>query len=144
MVPSTRLISTMEERRFTSLGALCIPLMTGKLALTSLVDIFTRGNNGNTFNWSLTPVFLITAPQKRHRISLALLHCSNSTHRRSLVGGPPLRHQEGAGVRLLGFFLGSCTPKRGDSKQTSIDKCLHSRQVQDMARRTILNKSVCA
>lgn len=58
--PSTRLISTIKEQWFTSLGALCISLMSGKLALTSPVDIFTESNNGDTFNWSHTPVYLIT------------------------------------------------------------------------------------
>lgn len=80
-VPSTQLISTIKEQWFTSLGALCISLMSGKLALTSPVDIFTESNNGDTFNWSHTPVYLITYRQrdKVGQDSVMLLHLNNST-----------------------------------------------------------------
>lgn len=55
--------------------------MSGKLALTSPVDIFTESNNGDTFNWSHTPVYLITY-RRRDKVgkeSVMLLHLNNST-----------------------------------------------------------------
>lgn len=79
-MPSTRLISTIKEQWFTSLGALCISLMSGKLALTSPVDIFTESNNGDTSNWSHTPVYLITH-WRRDKVgedSVMILHLNNS------------------------------------------------------------------
>lgn len=83
-VSCTRLISTIKEQWFTSLGALCISLMSEKLALTSPIDIFffTESNNGDTSNWSHTPVFLITH-RRRDKVgedSVMLLRLNNSIH----------------------------------------------------------------
>lgn len=83
-MPSAQLIRPSEEQWFTSLGALCISLMTGKLALTSPVDIFTESNNGDTFNWSHTPVYLIAYWQgdrvAEDSVMLFLLNNSTPSH----------------------------------------------------------------
>lgn len=59
-VPSARLISTIKEQCFTSLGGSVHFIKDWEIGVNLTVDIFTESNNGDTFNWSHTPVYLIT------------------------------------------------------------------------------------
>lgn len=151
-VPCTRLISTIKEQR--SLGALCISLMSGKLALTSPGDIFTESNNGDTSNWSHTPVYLITH-RRRDKAgdgSVMLLHFNNSPHQECQYY-PNIHtywHQmhisqkvfiylsliKQKGLFLLLFELLCANVNR--LKHILIYECLHSHH---MAGGTILNES---